>query len=833
MIYKKVIDKKWRRLAERTSISLLSSTAMLICAPAFAQDSEDAAQGGVDVITVTARKRAESAQDVPIQVTAIAGEQVERLDITSIERIAARVPNLTVGRSSNGSGAQIALRGVGSLSTSPGVEQSVAVVVDGAYYGQGRIINEGFFDLGRVEVINGPQALFFGKNATAGVINIETADPGETPEFQLRSAYEIEGEQWQVDGVASGPLTDTLGARIAVRYSNMTGGYFRNLAAPQQITTTDVATGAVTTATAPPAALDQPGEEELIGRLTLQWNPTEIISNELKVQGTVSDNNNASWNYVTYQCATGFSSLDPAAPCARDFVVRQNNFPEQLANFPLSRANGELFNRYRSYAINNSLNIDLDKVLLTSVTNYQWNNNQFAIMGDFQSSPAPTWATEDSTWRAFSEELRALTQFDGPFNFMIGGLFQTTKRDFDQPVFFPFLVTDSSAPQGLEAVTVRKDSETEGETFAVFAQAVIDITPELELSGGLRYTHEEKDSFFVQTIVNPAVAAVFRPADSPDGLGTITANQEFNDVSPDVTLRWRPLDDVMLFGSYRQAYKSGGFSNGGLNSFFSSDPLGDLTFDEETAEGFEAGFKSLLFDRQLRFNLTGYRFNYNDFQVDFFNSSLIAFQTLGADARTTGVELQVEYAPAALPGLNLHGALNYTDAKYTSFPDAPCFAGQTPAQGCNLIFDAGTGALRPIAGAEVGVRQDLAGAPLSVAAEWTGQAGFLYEGRMGPDLDFTVGADVRFSSDYIPSGFGQIASRQDAYATVDAFASIGRENWELAFIGKNLTNEFYVTGAVDGPSTGSGTGTPAGVQADQIGFAALPRTMQLRATLRY
>lgn len=186
--------------------------------PAFAQDAapqdaapqdaaaqDSASSGGLQDIVVTARKRQESVQDVPVAVTALSAEMVQRQDLTSIEKIAARTPNLNVGRASNGSGAQLTLRGIGSSSTSIGIEQSVAIVVDGVYYGQGRIINEGFFDLGRVEILKGPQALFFGKNATAGVISLTTADPTATPEFKARAGYEFKAEQAQIELVGSGP----------------------------------------------------------------------------------------------------------------------------------------------------------------------------------------------------------------------------------------------------------------------------------------------------------------------------------------------------------------------------------------------------------------------------------------------------------------------------------------------------------------------------------------------------------------------------------------------------------------------------------------------------
>lgn len=116
-------------------------------------------------------------------------------DLSSLEKVAAVTPQFTIGRAPNGSGAHLSIRGLGSNSSSIGIEQSVAVVVDSVYYGQGRIINEGLFDLGRIEILKGPQALFFGKNATAGVVSVTTADPGKQGEVIVRGGYEFNAQQ--------------------------------------------------------------------------------------------------------------------------------------------------------------------------------------------------------------------------------------------------------------------------------------------------------------------------------------------------------------------------------------------------------------------------------------------------------------------------------------------------------------------------------------------------------------------------------------------------------------------------------------------------------------
>jgi outer membrane receptor protein involved in Fe transport len=817
------------------AIGLLASTALAWSGAAVAQQADNAqpaaaeGRGGLEDIVVTARKRAESVQDVPVAVTAISEKTIEQRDITSIEKIAAATPNLNVGRASNGSGAQLTLRGIGSSSTSIGIEQSVAVVVDGAYYGQGRIIQEGFFDLQRVEVLKGPQALFFGKNATAGVINIATNDPGSAPEFKAKAGYEFRSRQLQGEFIASGPLSDTVGVRLAVRGSKMDGGYFRNVSVDRAYTTLDIQSllaggnGNPTQHIAEPAPSRGPGEDELLGRLTVKFTPTDRLTINLKGAYDYNKVNNSSWNYVAYNCglASGISQLS-GYPCRKDFVTHQNNIPTDIApNFPFARNDGQLYNRYRSYALNGAVTYELDDVTLSSVTNYNRNNNRWTCACDFQSSNNGTWATENSTWKAFSQELRAQTTFDGPFNFMIGGLYQKTKRDFEQYVMFAGLRNSAASPENVYLAST-KTSFTKGETFAAFGQLTYKITPELELAGGLRYTHETKDSFLTQPYNNPGVQSIFRDQRDPDGLGVVTADQTFNNTSPEVTLTWKPTSDLLLYAAYKTAYKSGGFSNGGINSKFSPNPLADLTFDPERARGFEGGIKSTLANNQLRLNLTAFTYKYLDLQVDFFNSPIFAFQTLTADAKTSGAELEFEYAPYKIEGLNLHGSINYTDAHYTNFPAAPCYAGQTPAEGCTLVGGLFT-------------RQNLNGKPLSVAPKWTGAFGVGYDTPVGSGTKLGLNVDARYSDDYLASGFGNLRSRQSSYVTIDAGIRFGAEddNWQIALLGKNLTNRFYVTGVVDGPSTGGGTGTPAGIRADQLGFAALPRTVQIQVTKRF
>lgn len=828
---------KTRKVSFRHGLLIATAIpAIFACAPAQAQDQANddgtsaSQQGGVTEIVVTARKREESVQDVPVAVTAVSGETIQQQDLTSLEKLAAHTPNFTVGRASNGSGAQMTLRGIGSSSTSIGIEQSVAVVVDGVYYGQGRVIQEGFFDLERIELLKGPQALFFGKNATAGVISLTTADPGKDPEFKLRASYEFESQQAQLEGIASVPLGDSAGIRIAVRGTKSWDGYFHNGAVAQPYATFDIATSNLNAHTASPAAAEEPGEKELLGRVTLKVEPSDSFTATFKLSGDYSTFNNSSWNYMLWRCANGASSshplgtssLNPAVACGQKFTVFQNNFPSgTYANFPYAKSNGALYNDYRSLAATANLNYDAGDVTVTSVTNYQWNRNRFGCACDFQSSASGTWATENSSWKAFSTELRALTSFAGPLNFLVGGLYQKTTRNFEQFIMFAN-IEDSTASAENRYLAFRKNSVTKGETLALFGQATFKITPELELAGGVRYTHETKDSSFTQPYVNAALTGIFLSGAS----SLVAANQTFNNWSPEATLTWKPSKDITVYGAYKTAYKSGGFSNGGIASAVSPDPVSDFVFAPERARGFEAGIKTKLADNQLRLNLIAYSYKYLDLQIDFFNSPIFAFQTLTADARTRGAELEFEFAPRSAAGLNVHGSVNYNDAKYSKFI-GPCYSGQHPSEGCTL-GPTGAPSATPL-------YQNLAGAPLAVAPKWTGTLGASYSAEVGGGMRFGVSADGRYSGDYLASGFGQPDSRVGSFVTLDGSIRLGSadDRWEVAVIGKNLTNKAYITGVVDGPSTGSGTGTAAGIHADQLGFSVLPRTVMVQLSTRF
>lgn len=813
-------------LAMKSSCSLLGIALALQAPVAMVQDQGE--QGGLETIVVTARKKVENLQNIPVAETVLSAEKIENLGISSVEKISNIAPQLIIGRSGPGSGSAFGLRGISVNTTSISLEQSVATVIDGVYYSGGRALNEGLFDVAQVEVLKGPQSLFYGKNTTAGAISITTALPTFDFQGMARASYEFKGDMPTLEGYVSAPLGETVAVRVAGRWSRQYGAYFKNVTSPQDIVVTDVATGNTTLQTIPTGISDQPGAEAAIARGSVLFEPSDAFRAVIRASYNANDIDAINANQVRTHCPTGVAQTDPIAPCRRRRVITEQGVsPEYAASNPLLGLRGGLpYGQYRSFAMNGSLDYTGKKVTVSLVQGYVWWRNRF--LGDFDHSiNFPTPATdgnhgsEESGIKAFSSELRVQTKFDGSINFMAGGYFQDSTLSFLQDIIFPGGLRNSAASDPeLEYLTIRKVSSTKGKTYAGFGQILFDISDQLNFTAGARYTREDKVSVFSQPYVVPGYDVIY-----PEG--TIGADQAFNNFSPEATVTFKPTPDVTTYVSYKTGYKSGGFSVSGL-IVVGQDPS-EPAFEPEKVKGWEAGVKTTLTDNQLRLNLDLFNYTYSNLQVDFFNSATISYLTLNAGkARTRGGELQFEFAPRGTPGLSVTGALGYTDAKYASFPFAPCMAGQTPANGCTI-------GMTP-----EGVRayQDLTGQPTQQAPEWTGSLGIDYEQDLGSALKFGLSGNMRYSSSYNLNPFvfdGADAFTQGSFATFDVSARLGAadDRWELALIGRNLTNEFIASSAEDVPYTGSNTGLPSGIAADTLGSINDPRTIALQATVRF
>ncbi|HET6538801.1 MAG TPA: TonB-dependent receptor [Sphingopyxis sp.] len=818
----------------------MASTAMT---PAFAQQADDAShndeeisrgRGGLEEIIVTARKREENLQNIPVAAQIVSSETLAERGIKSIENLSAMAPQLIVARTGAGSGASIALRGITPPNTSISVEQSVATVIDGIYLSGGSVLNEGLFDLAQVEVLKGPQSLFYGKNTTAGVISITTANPTRELEGMVRLGYEFRALNPSVEAFVSGPITDTLGFRLAGSFSKQYGGLFRNDTSEAIVSTYDSATGDVTDHVRPAGDKYMTGERSALVRGTLQWEPTNNLTARVKMTYTDYHDGSPAGNTKIFSCPVGgVPQNDPTTNCSRDFRVSQDPLPADIAatNPLFNRHGGKTYQDYRSLNIAGSIEYDADKFSLSLMPGFiRWKKD---FMGDYDytngfpnepdslGSQIGNHTADRQRLTAASVEARLQTSLGGPINFMVGGYYQHQRIDFKEDVFFPNGPSNSAVTNPeWQYVTVAKLGRSTGETLAAFGQVLVDITSTLNFTAGARYTHETKDSTFRQPYSHPFYASTFPT-------GQIGAEQTFNNVSPEATLSWRVLPNITVYGSYRTGYKSGGYSISGLLA--ANTKASDAAFGPEKVKGFEGGIKSVLFDNQLRLNGDLFWYDYKGVQVDFFVADTLQYFTLNAAGmRTRGGELAAEFAPRALPGFTAAASIGYTDAQYRSFPFAPCIVAQSPTQGC--LFGPTNDGTRNY--------QDLRGERPASAPEWTATANLGYESDIGNDRRLGLNISGRYSGSYKTYAFAnRFAERftQKSFIALDASLRLMAQDdsWEVALIGKNLTNRFIVTQAVDAPFTGSGTGTSNGIQSDVDGSISDPRTVSVQAVFRF
>ncbi len=242
---------------------------------ALAQDTEDAAQAPDEdrVIVVQARRQNESLQEVPVTVTAIGGETLQRFNIDQVADVTSRVPTLNVQVGGSGSGGQLSLRGVGSSNISAAFDSAVAFEYDGVVVSTMRMVQAGFFDVEQIDVLRGPQSLFFGKSATAGVLSLRSANPTSDWEVGMRANYEFEEKGYLLNGYISGPLTDTLGIRLAAQFNDIDEFQLAQAGSP--------------------AVNQKRGLTDFIGRLTLDWQPSDMFRANFKLQYTSHENDGA------------------------------------------------------------------------------------------------------------------------------------------------------------------------------------------------------------------------------------------------------------------------------------------------------------------------------------------------------------------------------------------------------------------------------------------------------------------------------------------------------------------------------------------------------------
>ncbi len=792
--------------------ALLVTSALAVAAPTVAEaqaSSNAGSSAGADDIIVTARRRDETSIAVPVVLTAVTGAELQHRGINSLDSVAQLVPGLTLLESGGSrQGGTIAMRGVAGPDTNPFGDQAVSFNVDGVQVAKSSVRRLAVMDLQQVEVLKGPQALFFGKNSPGGIISMRTADPTAHLAAKASLGYEINAHEWRGDGFISGPLTDTLGARLAFYGSDMRG-WVKNIVPPDSIL--------------PPLDRYGPRSHEFGLRGTLKFAPSDAFSARLKLSyGKVSGAaTNANGQMVN--CPYGITQLvGVISDCKADSrIARTDNIGTLFTQYEPHFRNGQTYAIQEQTLAGLELNYKLsDTMDLTSVTGfYRSTFKDSDVYGAYPVVPIlqfgigpglPDVAVyAELKDREISQELRVNSHFDGPLNFTFGGIYSDTRSSI-----FTHTILNLSAPAEL----IHSYTEQHGKAYSAFGQARFAVTPQLELSAGGRYSHENKTlpvtlADFTRSRVNPM--APYAPA---------VSNISFNDFSPEVTATYRPTERLTLFGSYKRGFLSGGF-NGSVGN-----PTTPLNYGPQKIEGFEGGVKALLFDGALRINLSAYTYKVPGLQITAFDT-LTGINTIrnAGGARTKGIDFDMNYR-APIEGLTLRGAISYDRARYLSY-FGPCWLGQSQAQGCNFR-STGNGNARPILPGENGNNQNLAGRQVINAPEWAGNVSASYETPLGSTLKLGLSGGVTFGSS-VPT---DATLNRDAYspkhALLDATVRIAdaEDAWELALIGQNLNNKFYWTNTQPQQFTGGAFGTVAGAARPDI-YAVPNRARQIMVRL--
>ncbi|NYT41447.1 TonB-dependent receptor [Sphingomonas sp. R-74633] len=783
----RVPARRGRTILRRALPAALLLTAQAPVSSAIAQTADP------DEIIVTARKREEESLRVPVVATVIRADELDRRQVTDLYAIAAMTPGLVLGAAPLEVGTEVSLRGVGSSPLDPGVDQSVALNLDGLPLGQGAAYSVGLFDMARVEVLKGPQPLFFGKNSPGGVIAIRTADPGDATDVSASAGYEAEAREWQTRLILSGPVTETLGLRLSTQYASR-DGYFRNTA----IALPD--SGA-----RQPAARFGSGHS-LYLRLTGLFRPSADFTARLKLNVTQDRSLGGLGEQLTY-CPDGTYNYLPAIglnlpseysaneSCRVDRNL--NIVDMDPAAYPGVPNGGVSFTengqRFGTLEMNWAV---APHLMLTSVTGYYRLKVDALQNGPWSGGAAPPLALTKALRREeATQEVRLTSDFGGALDFTAGAFFQDASIRND----ISFL---GNSRYGLPAIVVQGTHDIAIRSYALFGQARVRPTTRLEIAGGVRWTDEKRSD-------TPTTYDVFGVFSGVQGatLHPQVPRLRSRNWSPELTISWFPTTDLTVFGSVKQGYKSGSYN---INQALT--PGDDNSFGDERGRGGEAGVKGYAGARQFYFELAGYHYQYSGLQAGIIRINSAGIPTLATvnagAAKVYGVDLALRYAPRAIAGLKVSAAANWNRGHFTRFINADCKAGQTVSEGCNLLptlvtdpgeLAAGYYSIDPALGVPVRYNgQDLSGTPLHRAPAWQGNFGVDYDSALSGKLALGLGGQIQYSSRYVVDLGNRDHGWQEAFAKLSASIRLRArdERWEVALIGNNLTDRLTTGGCL-------------------------------------
>ncbi|WP_340679412.1 TonB-dependent receptor [Paraglaciecola sp.] len=778
---------KKKRVAIYISALLMGNSFNLI-----AQETTEAnSELSLEVIEVTAQKRSQGLQEVPISISAISGDFLKNTNMNSLTDMSSSVPNLTITQS--GITNQIGIRGISS-GGNKGFEQSVAMYVDEVYYGRDQLIQLPLVDLERVEVLRGPQPILFGKNAIAGAISLTSARPTEDFEASISTLYEFEQEEFKTVGVISGALSEHVKGRFVASYREM-DGWIENVTLDRS----------------------EPSVEQLYLRGMLEWD---------------YDNLNILLKAETSTFDTLGRAIENHSPIGSYSTIFSGPLYVETNEDYKSQSNGQASdNQVDNIMV--KLEYNINDYTLTSTSSYLQYDTDELIDVDYTGLNLFNGSTQGEQFKQWSQELRIASPTDGDTDYIAGIYIQDNELITYDNVLFGSTFAANPAYVPIVNGSWDRDYSQDSQVFSAFAQLNWRITDKLSMTAGLRYSNEEKEAHRVLNLLGENTSgipanALFpgSPAFGPQAgfnilMGAIKiyahdldGKRKESQLDPLLNLQYKVNKDTMFYTSYTQGSKGGGFDI--RSNSYPENPVnpGSFEFEDEQATSYEFGGKfSFGF---IEINASTFYTHYEDLQVTQFDG-VVGFNVQNAaEAETKGIELDGRWLLSE--SLVLSGSLAYLDFEYIDFDIAQCAP--------NLVLP------NQVLSSTVPGLCNLSGERAIYTPELTGNLRLQYQQDVGDWAYLTYGISMEYSDEYNAGVTLDPNTVQDSYTRWGLRVSLSDyyDKWKVALIANNITDERVMTLSNSLPFSTTLTG---GTGVAYYGIYDRPRNIALELTYNF
>ena len=749
-------------------------------ADAAALDAEESEAA----ITVTARRREEDAQDVPIALSVLSGDTLDKTGNFTLGQVQQLVPSLQIF-SFNPRNTNINIRGLGAnvALTNDGLENGVGFYLDNVYYGRPGQSQFDLVDLQQIEVLRGPQGTLFGKNTTAGAINITSRGPSFTPEAQGEISLGDYGYHQLRASVSAPIISDRVAFRLSLADTHR-DGFLTNLHDGSKAQDYD--------------------NFSIRGQLLVK--PTDTLSVRL-----IGDYAHQKQHYVLNIPVTYFGTYDSGATIPNNIFARTSRAGYTLLPADPFAREGDSDSHYqafmKSYGASGQIDWDLGQVALTSITAYRWWDWDPANDGDSTSLPVTTKAQQANRQRQFSQEVRLGSTGSNVVDWTVGAYyFWQTIRGYGAsaygsaaPNWFVPTANPVVADAALNGFETRSYSEPRTKSYALFGQASWNISDALSLTGGLRYTHERKTGAYRQWWVGGADLSTLSAADAAAATAirnqfnpraSYTAGIRDDSISGLATLSWKIAPDALVYGTYSRGSKSGGLN-------LTNIPSGAVPqVKPETVDSYELGFKSAWLDRTLTLNAAAFWTEVSDYQTAITQPNILGtfvqYISNIPKVRSRGIEGDLSYAPTKW--ISLTASASYIEATYRDYRNAP----QAPERSATLA-----------------PTQDLTGVQLGGIPKFTYSLGADVAQPIGGGGTEIYGhADFSHRSSFNTSSSNSRYAQVPGYGLLNARIGIRADSglWDISVWARNLGDKQYfqalnpgafglVTGTIGDPRT--------------------------------